>query len=88
LGARFAGFEPAQQRALGLALLAQADLALGLSLDVARRFPEYAVTMSTVILGAVCVFEVLGPVATRYAMIASGEARLPSPAVSGVWEEP
>jgi Kef-type K+ transport system membrane component KefB len=88
LGARFAGFEPAQQRALGLALLAQADLALGLSLDVARRFPEYAVTMSTVILGAVCVFEVLGPVATRYAMIASGEARLPAPAVSGVWEEP
>jgi Kef-type K+ transport system membrane component KefB len=88
LGARFAGFVPAQQRALGLALLAQADLALGLSLDVARRFPEYAVTMSTVILGAVCVFEVLGPVATRYAMIASGEARLPAPAVSGVWEEP
>lgn len=88
LGARFAGFEPMQQRSIGLALLAQADLALGLSLDVARRFPEYAVTMSTVILGAVCVFEVLGPVATRYAVIASGEARLPSPAVSGVWEEP
>jgi Kef-type K+ transport system membrane component KefB len=88
LGARLAGFEPVQQRAIGLALLAQADLALGLSLDVARRFPEYAVTMSTVILGAVCVFEVLGPVATRYAVIASGEARLPSPAVSGVWEEP
>jgi Kef-type K+ transport system membrane component KefB len=87
-GARFVGFEPLQQRSLGLALLAQADLALGLSLDVARRFPEYAVAMSTVILGAVCVFEVLGPIATRYAVLASGEARLASPSAAGVWEQP
>jgi Kef-type K+ transport system membrane component KefB len=88
LAARFLGFEPRHQRGIGLALLAQADLALGLSLDVARRFPEYAVTMSTVILGAVCVFEVLGPIATRYAVIAVGEARMGSSAATGVWEQP
>jgi Kef-type K+ transport system membrane component KefB len=87
-GARFVGFGSLQERCIGLALLAQADLALGLSLDVARRFPEFAVTMSTVILGAVCVFEVLGPVMTRYAVLASGEARLKTPAVSGVWGQP
>lgn len=88
LGSRFLGFEPLQQRWIGIALLAQADLAIALSLDVARRFPEFAVAMSTVILGAVCVFEVLGPVATRYAVISSGEARPRLRGASGVWEQP
>jgi Kef-type K+ transport system membrane component KefB len=88
IGANLLGFEPLHQRSIGLALLAQADLALGLSLDVARRFPEYAGTMSTVVLGAVCVFEVLGPVMTRYAVLASGEARLKSGGIAGVWEQP
>lgn len=87
-GARFLGFDPYQRRWIGLAILAQADLAIALSLEVARRFPEYAVTMSTVVLGAVCVFEVLGPIATRYALIGSGEARLRIRRTSGVWEQP
>jgi Kef-type K+ transport system membrane component KefB len=87
-GARFLGFDPYQRRWIGLAILAQADLAIALSLEVARRFPEYAVTMSTVVLGAVCVFEVLGPIATRYALIGSGEARLRIRRASGVWEQP
>jgi Kef-type K+ transport system membrane component KefB len=88
LGARFLGFEPLHQRWIGFALLAQADLAIALSLDVARRFPEFAVAMSTVVLGAVCVFEVLGPIATRHAVIAAGEARLKIRGASGVWEQP
>lgn len=88
LGSRVLGFEPMQQRWIGIALLAQADLAIALSLDVARRFPEFAVAMSTVILGAVCVFEVLGPIATRYAVIGSGEARPRMRGASGVWEQP
>jgi Kef-type K+ transport system membrane component KefB len=88
LGARFLGFEPLHQRWIGFALLAQADLAIALSLDVARRFPEFAVAMSTVVLGAVCVFEVLGPIATRHAVIAAGEARLNIRGASGVWEQP
>jgi Kef-type K+ transport system membrane component KefB len=88
LGARFLGFEPLHQRWIGFALLAQADLAIALSLDVARRFPEFAVAMSTVVLGAVCVFEVLGPIATRHAVIAAGEARLKIRGALGVWEQP
>jgi Kef-type K+ transport system membrane component KefB len=88
LGSRFLGFEPLHQRWIGIALLAQADLAIALSLDVARRFPEYAVAMSTVILGAVCVFEVLGPIATRHAVIGSGEARPRVRGALGVWEQP
>jgi Kef-type K+ transport system membrane component KefB len=88
IGARFLGFDPYQQRWIGLAILAQADLAIALSLEVARRFPEYAVTMSTIVLGAVCVFEVLGPIATRHALIGSGEARLRTRRASGVWEQP
>jgi Kef-type K+ transport system membrane component KefB len=87
-GSRFLGFDSLQRRCIGIALLAQADLALGLSLEVSRRFPEYAVTMSTVILGAVCVFEILGPVAARYAILASGEARVRSATPAGVWEQP
>jgi Kef-type K+ transport system membrane component KefB len=72
--ARRLGAEPAVQRYLGPAMLAQAGLAIGLLLAVNQRFPDLAPTVSTVVLAAVAVFEVIGPVGARLALVRSGEA--------------
>jgi Kef-type K+ transport system membrane component KefB len=72
--ARKLGAEPAVQRYLGPALLAQAGLAIGLLLTVNQRFPDLAPTVTTVVLAAVAVFELVGPVSARLALTRSGEA--------------
>lgn len=63
------------RRLLGLSILAQAGLAVGLVLVARERFPAYAATVSTVVLGAVVVFEIVGPLAARFALDRSGESR-------------
>jgi hypothetical protein len=59
---------------LGLAMLALADLAVGLTIEVARRFPELRLSVSPIVLGAVAFYETLGPIGTRIAILRSGEA--------------
>lgn len=75
IGSRQAGLGPVVQRYLGLALLAQAGLAIGLTLNVNRRYPDFAPEVATVVLAAVTMSEILGPIATRIAIDRSGEAR-------------
>jgi len=58
---------------LGLAMLALADLAVGLTIEVARRFPDLRVSVSPIVLGAVALYETLGPIGTRIAILRSGE---------------
>jgi len=69
LGARALGFSGVVQRHLGSALLSQAGLAIGLLLVVERQHPEYAAMVSAVVLGAVVVFELIGPVGARWAVL-------------------
>jgi Kef-type K+ transport system membrane component KefB len=61
---------------LGFALQAQAGLAIGLTLVVSSRYPEFAPVVSTVVLASVAVFEVIGPASTRFALVRSGEVGL------------
>ena len=79
LGARYAArrehFPDAVQRLLGVSILAQAGLAVGLVLVTRERFPSLAPTVTTVVLGAVVVFEIAGPLSTRFALDRSGESR-------------
>ena len=75
VGARRAGFPEVVQRLLGFSIFAQAGLAIGLVLVTKERFPELAPTISTVVLGAVAVFELVGPLSTRLALTASRESR-------------
>jgi Kef-type K+ transport system membrane component KefB len=64
---------------LGFAIQAQAGLAVGLTLAVNSRYPEFAPVVSTVVLASVAVFEVIGPASTRFALVQSGEAGLAKP---------
>jgi Kef-type K+ transport system membrane component KefB len=77
LGARVVAgrlqLEAALQNYLGLALLAQAGLAVGLTLAVNHRYQAFAPTISTIVLASVAVFEVVGPSTARFALTRAGE---------------
>ncbi len=83
IGAKKAGLAPVVQRFLGLGLMAQAGLAIGLMLAVERRYPGLAPDVTTVILAAVTISEIIGPIATRIAIDRSGEARASEPELLG-----
>jgi Kef-type K+ transport system membrane component KefB len=59
---------------LGRCIISSSSLALGLSLQVRRVFPEFAQPVSAVALAAVLVFEVVGPLLARRSLIMAGEA--------------
>jgi Kef-type K+ transport system membrane component KefB len=75
VGARRVHFPMPFQRLLGLSLLAQAGLAVGLVIVTRQRFPEIAPTVTTVVLGAVIVFEIAGPLSARFALDRTGESK-------------
>jgi Kef-type K+ transport system membrane component KefB len=72
---------PAQVRKqLGFCLISSSSLAVGLTIQIRTAFPDYAATVTGIVLAAVVVFEVVGPLLTRRALVVTGEARtMPSP---------
>jgi Kef-type K+ transport system membrane component KefB len=68
------------RRHLGLCLISSSSLAVGLTIQIRTAFPEYAATVTGIVLAAVVIFEVVGPLLTRRALFATGEAqRVPAP---------
>jgi len=65
---------------IGLALLPQAGVALGMALVAAERFPEHADVLMSVAVGATVFFELVGPVTTRFALRRVGEITASRPA--------
>ena len=84
LGARWLGMDPVVQRLLGFGLMAQAGLAVGLTLTINRRFPDYAVVINTVVLSSVVIYEMVGPISAKLAILRSGEARPHDPETAGL----
>ena len=75
IAARKVDFGKKIERLLGFSIFAQAGLAVGLVLVTRQRFPEIAPTVATVVLGAVIVFEIVGPLSAKFALGRSGESR-------------
>lgn len=75
VGAGWLGLGGSVRRFLGLALMAQAGLAVGLTLTTERRFAEYGPPISAIVLASVAVYEMIGPISTRFALVRSGESR-------------
>ncbi|HXS93956.1 MAG TPA: cation:proton antiporter [Candidatus Limnocylindrales bacterium] len=73
--ARLGGMKSGIQRLLGLAMLSQAGLAIGLVLVTEDRFPQIGPTISTIVLASVAIFELVGPLGARFALQKSGEVR-------------
>jgi Kef-type K+ transport system membrane component KefB len=68
LGSRIVNAPPALRKWLGLALLPQAGVAIGMSLLAAQEFPETASVVLTVVVASTVVLETIGPVFTRLAI--------------------
>ena len=58
---------------LGLTLLPQAGVAIGMATLVAARFPTLGQQVNTIVLAGVLVFELVGPVITKLALTRAGE---------------
>jgi hypothetical protein len=67
------GLDSKVRNFLGFALQAQAGLAIGLTLAVNGRYPQFAPVVTTVVLASVAVFEMVGPMSTRFALVQAGE---------------
>lgn len=76
LGAHRAGSIDTVKKYIGLALLPQGGISIGLSMIVARELPEFSHEVITVILFSVLVFEIMGPIFAKIAIEKAGEARV------------
>lgn len=74
IGGRLSGFAGGESARLGLALTPQAGVALGMALVASEAAPAVADEIMAVAIGGMVVFELLGPLATRWALIRAGEA--------------
>jgi Kef-type K+ transport system membrane component KefB len=58
----------------GLCLLPQAGVALGLALIVSERYPEFGAKVLSIVVATTIIFEIVGPLITRFALQHAGEA--------------
>jgi Kef-type K+ transport system membrane component KefB len=71
---------PLVRQHLGFCLISSSSLAVGLTLQIRESFPQYAATTTGIVLAAVVLFEVVGPLLTRRALLCTGEATtMPAP---------
>ena len=72
LGARIGGelarVDRKTKNWMGLALLPQAGVAIGMALVASNHLPEYRQTLLSVVIGSTVFFEIIGPVFTRLAL--------------------
>ena len=64
------------QNWMGLALWPQAGVALGMALLASHHIPELKEVILPVVIGSTIIFELIGPVMTRRALIKAGEAQV------------
>jgi len=69
-GSRFSSESPTTGRWMGIALLPQAGVAMGMALLAATAFPDYRDILLPVVIGATVLFEIVGPFGTRMALAA------------------
>ena len=72
-GTRLGGLDPRTGPLVGIAILPQAGVALGMALVAAARFPGVGEQLLAIVIGSTVVFELIGPLATRWALSRAGE---------------
>jgi Kef-type K+ transport system membrane component KefB len=75
---------PALRRHLGWCILSSSSLAIGLTIQIRNQFPQFGEQVSAVVLAAVIVFEVIGPILARTALFRAGEAVETGPVLAPV----
>ena len=73
LGAKVVRSEKSVANYLGLALLPQGGISIGLSVIVRQQLPEYATGITTIIMFSILIYEVSGPIFAKIAIDRAGE---------------
>jgi Kef-type K+ transport system membrane component KefB len=73
LGAKSVKADPKVIRYLGLALLPQGGISIGLSVIVRQELPLYATAITTIIMFSVLIYETTGPIFAKIAIKSAGE---------------
>jgi Kef-type K+ transport system membrane component KefB len=80
VSAKFMRCEKSICKYLGITLLPQAGVALGMSVVVAAEFGEEGAIIRNIILFSVLIYELVGPLLTKMALTAAGDIR-PKPKI-------
>ena len=72
-GAHLAHAEDKMKKYMGLALIPQAGVALGLALIAKLTFPEMGSTIFSTIVATTIIYELIGPLFTKFALKKAGE---------------
>lgn len=81
-GAQKANVDPVTRKWIGYSILAHAGLAIGLVLVLSQTFSDLGQSVGAVVLAAVVIFELLGPMAARFGLMGSGESKPDVPSES------
>lgn len=68
IGAQFSRTDQKTKKWMGIALLPQAGVAIGMALVASNYFPEYRQILLSVVISSTIFFEIIGPVFTRLAL--------------------
>lgn len=75
MGAAAVHSDVAVRKYLGLTLLPQAGVAIGMAQLVLARFPQFGNKINAIVLAATLIYELVGPVITKVALIKAGEIK-------------
>ncbi len=72
-GAVIAGSDKCIRKYMGIALMAQAGVAIGLAMLAKANLPHTGDSILNTIIATTVIFEITGPIATRYALLKAGD---------------
>lgn len=78
IGAQLANSEPVVKKYLGLTLVPQAGVAIGLTMIVQDALPSCGASIRAIILAGTVIYELIGPLCTKIAIFKAGEATVDS----------
>jgi len=67
--------DPFFSRWMGLALMPQAGVAMGMALVIMQRRPDLGETVLPVVIASTVLFEIIGPVLTKRGLVHLGDVR-------------
>ena len=68
IGSLISGSSHVTKKWMGLALLPQAGVPIGMALVAANQFPEHRQILLSVVIGSTVFFDIIGPILTRYSL--------------------
>ena len=73
MGAKYVNYDKKVAKYLGMSLLTQGGISIGLSMIVSKELPQFSESIITVILFSVLIYEIAGPILAKIAIQKSGE---------------